>query len=1000
MSGAASPPPPRRKRDSPLGWLGREVVRHPWYPVFLWTAIVLVCLYPAVNVGSVISNSFDNPLPSNDESVRADALYAAQFPNAKSAPSSAVILLEGTNLAGPAGKNATLAIAQTIGQDHTLRNVSAVVTLYAAYEGYLIGQAQLGWLFLGPAVSGSPSLPEQVNGTATEVWGPVATYLLHWQSIAANLSSGTPKSQADWPAYNQTRSQYAPGSVGAAVLTAFYDGSNSSGPGFNQSIVSGCLATGTVDACATTAARAGVAPVLSTIFPSSPNRTVAGAALSILAVQNWSDPTAQQSVGAAVLGASVGLAPAWLLTLWQAFPGGPPTSAQLGAWASGVVASRSIAQYPLPIPPKLYTSFVNPSATATLIVVSFSASDSYTVNGTAVNYASVTQIQHDVDATLASSSQYSGIRAYLTGAAPLDSATSYLATSALSLLLLLTVVVLLVIMILYFRAPAAPALSFSLIGVAAVLSLAVMFVLGKFVTQFNPEVQPVVLVFLMSIGTDYSVFLLARYREELVRKATPAEAVQETVRWAGQSIATSGLAVMVVTVALSLSGISFLAQMGDVLFFTVMMALLVNLTLLPSILVLVGPRIFWPNSGRRFDRYAERRRARKGGERDYIHRAGLTATRRPVAVIATIAIISAPVIYVALNVPVSYDITNLGLPASEPAQIGFTQLTNDFGESYSSPSYALVSFHDPVFRQGSVDPTEIADISALTSVIAATPGVASVDSLAGGSGTPASVWLNLSSLPPAQKILLNQSIGSYVGSDGRTVVFNIATNSSGFSASAISVLDATKQRVDAFVSGRAEVTQVLFGGAAPVTKDIKALVDQANQRMLIGAAIGLFLMMILILGSAFVPLIALGAIGLAIMWGWASTYFVVGIVEKEALIFLLPLILLILVLGLGMDYSVLLLTRVREERSKGLGSVEAIRQAVTNAGGVITAAAVILGGAFLLLGLTSPLGLLAGIGLGIGLSVLIQAFVVQTYLTPAILTLGKDAIWKGWPRSK
>ena len=111
-----------------------------------------------------------------------------------------------------------------------------------------------------------------------------------------------------------------------------------------------------------------------------------------------------------------------------------------------------------------------------------------------------------------------------------------------------------------------------------------------------------------------------------------------------------------------------------------------------------------------------------------------------------------------------------------------------------------------------------------------------------------------------------------------------------------------------------------------------------------------------------------------------------------------PLILLILVLGLGMDYNVLLLTRVKEERTLGNRGVDAIRDAVTHAGGVITAAAVILGGAFLLLGFTSPLGLIAAVGLGIGSAVLLQAFVVQLFFTPAVLTVGKDAIWKGWRR--
>ena len=41
--------------------------------------------------------------------------------------------------------------------------------------------------------------------------------------------------------------------------------------------------------------------------------------------------------------------------------------------------------------------------------------------------------------------------------------------------------------------------------------------LGTFVSPFNPEIESIMLVFLMAIGTDYSVPSLARYREELVR---------------------------------------------------------------------------------------------------------------------------------------------------------------------------------------------------------------------------------------------------------------------------------------------------------------------------------------------------------------------------------------------------------------------------------------------------------------------------------------------------
>jgi RND superfamily putative drug exporter len=963
-------------------------------------AIVAVCILPAANVGSAITGTFGNPLPSSDQSVLAQNAYNAEFPNATSAPSSAIVLLESSNMVGPVGKNATIAITQSLAQDRNLKEVSSVASLYTAYSDYLAGEVELGWSFLGPALNGTSSLPAAVNQTAFLLWAPTAAYMENWERDVVNLSSTAPTWQADAPAYAQTLTMYPAGSLQVQVLAAFYNGSGSSGVGFNQSISEGCLTKENATTCADTALQSNLPSVLPTLFPSPTNRSVAEAVLSGLALDNWSIVAPQHAVVTTLLGAEVGLSPSWLLTIWNVFPAGtPPSTTAVAAWVGGQVTQNPIDRFPLPVPAALYAAFVNPAGTATLVVVSFDVSDTFASNGSSVTYSDVSEIQHDASQVLASSPSYEGITSYETGSAPIDSAVNFLATSAISLLLVLTIVVLLVIMLLYFRAPAAPLLSFGLIGVAMVVGLAMIFVLGTFVSPFNPEIESIMLVFLMAIGTDYSVFLLARYREELVRGVSPTKAVETTVRWAGQSITTSGLTVLVVTVALMLSGIGFLGQLGEALFITVLIALLVNLTVLPSILVLVGPRVFWPNSGARFQRYAERRRQNVRTHRDYIARAGRTATRRPVVVIAVIALLSIPVVVVAFNVPVSYDITNIGLPASNPAEVGFTQLTEQFGASYFSPSYALINFSAPLMTTSGANVTEFRDVAALATTMATTPGVASVSTLVGEGGAPLEVWLNFTSLLPAQQVALHETVSTYIGADGTTVLFNLATNGSGYSATAISVLNDLTQRVATFDATHPEVHQVLFGGAAPTTQDIQAMVNHANEGMLIGAAVGLFLILLAILGSAFIPILALGAIGLSILWGWASTYFVVGIVENEALIFLLPLIILILVLGLGMDYNVLLLTRVKEERSRGRSSVEAIREAVTHAGGVITAAAVILGGAFLLLGLTSPLGILAGVGLGIGIAVLLQAFVVQTYLTPAVLTLGNDRIWKGWRRT-
>jgi RND superfamily putative drug exporter len=992
-------PPPRNARESPLGWLGHRVARHPWSVLILWIAIVVVCLYPATQLGSAITNSFANPLPSSDQSILADNELAKEFPSQQDSPSSAVILLESTNIVGPVGKNATLALTAALAADPNLRNVSSVESLYVAYSAYLAGEVELGWGFLGAALNATPSLPVTVNQTATLVWAPVATYLNIWQGIVATLPSGTPPSAADWPAYNQTRAEFASSPVESQVLFSFYNGTGGSGTGFNASISNDCYPTQTAVACADEAARSTLSTALPQILPSA---AVAPAELMLsdLNVENWTTPSAQRVVATTLLGGEVGVSPAWLLTLWNTFPAGAPSEADIGTWVQAQVQQDPIDGLPLPIPSQIYSSFVNRAASATLVIVSFNVGDEYQANGSSVTFSDVTEINHVISHVLGGSSGYGSVTSYVTGDAPLDSATTYLATSAIGLLLVLTVIVLLVIMIIYFRSPSAPLLSFGMIGIALVVCLAFMLLVGLFIMKFFPEIESIILVFLMAIGTDYSVFLLARYREELVRGTPPTKAVEVTVRWAGQSIATSGLAVMVVAVALTLSNISFLEQIGLCILIAVGGALIVNLTVLPAILALVGPKIFWPNSGERFARYAERRRTSIETHRDPIDRAGRFATRRPLAVIGVILLLSIPVVIVALNVPVSYDITNIGLPPSNSAQLGFTQLSNEFGASYTSGSYVLVTFEAPVVSGGVPNAQEFRDIAGLAQTMNATPGVASVSTLVGEAGAPLAAWLNFSSLPPAEQIALNQTKSTYVGLDGATVLFNFQTNESGYSGSAISVLNGLESRVGSFDASHPEIVQALYGGAASTTQDIKTMVNHATENMLTGAAIGLILLMILILGSAFVPILALAVIGLSILWSWAATYFVVGILEGEVLIFLLPMILLILVLGLGMDYNVLLLTRVKEERTRGNRGTDAIRDAVTYAGGVITAAAVILGGAFLLLGLTSPLGIIAALGLGIGSAVLLQAFVAQLFFTPAVLTLGKDRIWKGWQRSR
>jgi len=978
-----------------FGRLGVGVTKHSWAVVVTWVIVVAVAFPAMHSVGSVISNGYTSAVPGSYPSAIAASELATEFPNRTTAATSALVLLEMPDITGDIGRNVTLAISHEIGKDPKAYDVLSISTLYTAYAGYLASQAELGLHFLEPALLGSPSLARSVNQTAGILWGPEELFRENWvASVNDGPSNASPRT-ADWLAYRATLNELTSDPIGVEVLNSFYLGNGTGTPGFNSTVTSTCLDSLNITPCVDESARTALSPTLPSLFTGPANRTMAGAALMMLGVENATAWPSVRAAGAAALGREVGLSPGWLLTLWEAFPTfSPPSTSAVESWAVSVSSGSSPTPGMLAIPATLTAQFVNPSGSASLIVISYANPDTYDINGTSANFATDAEINRVVSAVLATSLQYAGITYYVTGPSPLSSTTIDLATSSMGILLVLTIIVLVLIMMAYFRAPLDPAVAFVGIAVALIVSLAAVFVIGKLVISFNPETEPILLIFLLAIGTDYFVFLLARYREELVKGASSEAAIRTSVRWAGQSITTSGLTIMVVTAAMTFTPFTNLKEYGWALTFGVLVSLLAALTLVPAVLRLVGPRVFWPYTGARFRAYATRRNASAAKNEGYIAKAGSVAVRRPLTVIAIVLLLSAPVVYVALEVPVSYDMTNFGVPNSQPSQHGMQELSSQFGPGFDSPSFVLVTFSSPILAGGSPNLTEVREVADLSGTIRATTGVAAVSSFAGVSGLPWGAWANYSEMPAAEQITARGILDSYVGTDGRTVLLRVTTNVSGFSSGAIVVMNQVEQRVGGYESAHGDITSVYYGGSARETADYSALVASTTEYMLIGAAIGLFVMLLVILGSAFVPALALGTIGLSILWGWAGTYLAVGIAEGEVLLFTLPLILLILVLGLGMDYNVLLLTRVREERSYGGSAGQAVLRAVSHAGGVIAAAALILGCAFLLLGLTSPLGLTAGIGMGIGIAVLIQAFLFQTYLTPAVLALGKDRVWK------
>src|SRR5205823_6226375 len=193
------------------------------------------------------------------------------------------------------------------------------------------------------------------------------------------------------------------------------------------------------------------------------------------------------------------------------------------------------------------------------------------------------------------------------------------------------------------------------IGMALVIAEGGLFLIGEYIIPIGDTTTTFLFTIMLGVGTDYAIFLMARYREERVEGRDRAQAVQTSVTWSGESIATSATTVIIAFGAMTISSFTLLRSIGVGLGFGVLIALLVSLTLIPSLILMAGDRVFWPMSGKRFERFAARARNRRSDRPGYFRRAASFSVKRPVLVLGLALLISLPAIYIALTGSTSYD---------------------------------------------------------------------------------------------------------------------------------------------------------------------------------------------------------------------------------------------------------------------------------------------------------------------------------------------------------
>jgi RND superfamily putative drug exporter len=482
----------------------------------------------------------------------------------------------------------------------------------------------------------------------------------------------------------------------------------------------------------------------------------------------------------------------------------------------------------------------------------------------------------------------------------------------------------------------------------------------------------------LGLAIDYSMFVVARYREELRAGHDPRVAVTRTVRSAGRTVAFSAA-----TVAASLSAalvfpFTFLRSMAYAGIVVSLMAGVFSLVVLPAILMVLGHRVnsltLW-------------RRSVSPPEEGVWHRIAMFVMRRPLPV-ATVVI----VLLLAMGSP--FLGLQLRLPDDRvlPESASSRQAHDILREEFASTEAGALSVVAP--STGGLGGDELAGtVDGYAASLARLPGVSRVDAATGsycGAGLAAQV-----DCEPGRLVLPPESAPRYAGfTAGGGTYLSVVPSVEPMS-------DAGEDLVHAVRDLDAPFDVTVTGSGAELVDSNDALFSRLPLAL---ALIGVITVVLLFMmfGSVLIPikalvlnLLSLTATFGAMVWIFQDGH-LSGLLDFTAtggLAAAMPILMFCVAFGLSMDYEVFLLSRIKEEHDRGAGNAGAVALGLERTGRIVTAAAVLIAVVFIAFA-TGGVAFMKLFGVGLTLAVLLDAFVIRGTLVPAFMRLAGE--WNWW----
>ena len=515
----------------------------------------------------------------------------------------------------------------------------------------------------------------------------------------------------------------------------------------------------------------------------------------------------------------------------------------------------------------------------------------------------------------------------------------------------------LIILVLTLGAVAAAFVPLVLAGFAIVVALGAAALVGQ-AFEMSFFVRNVITMIGLAVGIDYTLFVVARYREERARGSERIDAISRAGGTATRAVVFSGITVVLALAGMLLVPFNIFIAVGVGSILVVLAAMAASLTLLPAVLGLLGDRVnalAVPILGRAQARYEP---TAPGG---FWHKAAHAVMVQPV-----LSLVVGGGLLIAMAVP---------LVDLNPGFAGVSTLPDRLD---SKRAFLVL---DEKFSFGEVTPAEVV----IDGDIGSPEVQGAVDRL-----------VQLLDGDPG----FNQPRPLQVNPAGDLALLSVPANGD----------STTKEALDAVRRLDAEYVEKAFAGVAAdvyVTGEAAFNVEffdlaERSAWIVFPFVLGVsFLLLIVVFRSVLLPIKAIGlnllavgaAYGLLVMVfpkGWAPDF--LGFQESPIIEAWVPLFLFTILFGLSMDYHVFLLSRVRERYDETRNNEEAVAFGIRSTGRLITGAALIMVAVFWGFASGELVGL-QQIGFGLGAAILLDATIVRMVLAPALMRLLGDWNW-------